>query len=81
MLFITQSRNILFLKILLKCHGLLYNMLYRQIINIGIILVKAYTLYCHPGTNLTVLKHANYYQGSRDNDVINMATYLHLSQK
>ena len=59
LLFITQSRTLLFLKFLLKYHALLYNRLYRLIINIGIISVKAYSLY-YPGTNLTLFKHVRY---------------------
>ena len=47
--------------------------------HIGIIAVKVYPLYCHPGKNLTLFKHVRYYQESRDND-INMAPYLYLSE-
>ena len=50
------------------------------IVNIGIISVKAYSLYCHPGTNLTLFKHVRIYHGNLDNDVINMAPYLYLSE-
>ena len=54
--------------------------LYRITINSGIISVKAYSLYCHPGTYLALFKHVRYYQESRDSDAINMAPYYYLSE-
>ena len=53
MLFITQSRILLSLKLVLY-HGLLYNSLYRLIINIGINSVKAYSV-----TNYKLLSSMN----------------------
>ena len=38
----------------------IYNRLYRLILNIGIISIKAYSLYCHPGSNLKLFNHVRY---------------------
>ena len=56
----TKQSSTLVLKFLLTYHGLLYNRLYRLIINNGIISVQAYSLYCHEGTILTLFKDVRY---------------------
>ena len=58
-------------------------MLHRLIINIGIISVKAYSLYCDPWSIITFnrVPVCEKYYVFRDYDVTNMAPYLYIVTK